>query len=89
MIILTGGAGMIGSMVAWHLNNKMSYNNFAIVDDLVNKQQEQNFNKRDFVEYIKKDDLKKYLNNKKDISAVIHMGAISATTESNFNRLLE
>jgi len=89
MIILTGGAGMIGSMVAWHLNNKMSYNNFAIVDDLVYEQQEQNFNKRDFVEYIKKDDLKKYLNNKKDISAVIHMGAVSATTESNFNRLLE
>ena len=61
MIILTGGAGMIGSMVAWHLNNKMNYNNFVIVDDLVNKQQEHNFNKRDFIEYIKKDDLKKYL----------------------------
>lgn len=89
MIILTGGAGMIGSMVAWHLNNEMNFNDFVIVDDLVNEQQEYNFNKRDFVEYIKKDDLKKYLNKKKNISAVIHMGAISATTESNFNRLLE
>jgi ADP-L-glycero-D-manno-heptose 6-epimerase len=89
MIILTGGAGMIGSMVAWHLNNEMNFNDFVIVDDLVNAQQEYNFNKRDFVEYIKKDDLKKYLNKKQNISAVIHMGAISATTESNFNRLLE
>lgn len=89
MIILTGGAGMIGSMVAWHLNNEMNFNDFVIVDDLVNEQQEYNFNKRDFVEYIKKDDLKKYLNKKQNISAVIHMGAISATTESNFNRLLE
>jgi len=89
MIILTGGAGMIGSMVAWHLNNEMNFNDFVIVDDLVNEQQEYNFNKRDFVEYIKKDDLKKYLNKKQNISSVIHMGAISATTESNFNRLLE
>ena len=89
MIILTGGAGMIGSMVGWHLNNEMNFNDFVIVDDLVNEQQEYNFNKRDFVEYIKKDDLKKYLNKKQNISAVIHMGAISATTESNFNRLLE
>jgi len=88
MIILTGGAGMIGSMVAWHLNNEMNFNDFVIVDDLVNEQQEYNFNKRDFVEYIKKDDLKKYLSKKQNISAVIHMGAISATTESNFNRLL-
>lgn len=89
MIILTGGAGMIGSMVAWHLNNEMNFNDFVIADDLVNEQQEYNFNKRDFVEYIKKDDLKKYLSKKQNISAVIHMGAISATTESNFNRLLE
>ena len=89
MIILTGGAGMIGSMVAWHLNNEMNFNDFVIIDDLVNEQQEYNFNKRDFVEYIKKDDLKKYLDKKQNISSVIHMGAISATTESNFNRLLE
>ena len=53
------------------------------------KQQENNFNKRKFIEYIAKDDLKKYLSDKKNVSAVIHMGAISATTESNFNRLLQ
>ncbi|MBT5166167.1 MAG: ADP-glyceromanno-heptose 6-epimerase, partial [Nitrosomonadales bacterium] len=68
---------------------EMNFNDFVIVDDLVNEQQEYNFNKREFVEYIQKDDLKKYLNKKQNISAVIHMGAISATTESNFNRLLE
>jgi len=45
--------------------------------------------KRKFIEYIAKDDLEKYLNDKKNVSAVIHMGAISATTESNFNRLLQ
>ena len=88
MIILTGGGGMIGSMIAWHLNTQMNFDDFVIVDDLINKQQENNFNKRKFIEYIAKDDLEKYLSDKKNISAVIHMGAISATTESNFNRLL-
>ena len=89
MIILTGGGGMIGSMMAWHLNTQMNFDDFVIVDDLINKQQENNFNKRKFIEYIEKDDLKKYLSDKKNVSAVIHMGAISATTESNFNRLLQ
>ena len=89
MIILTGGGGMIGSMIAWHLNTQMNFDDFVIVDDLINKQQENNFNKRKFIEYIEKDDLKKYLGDKKNVSAVIHMGAISATTESNFNRLLQ
>ena len=89
MIILTGGGGMIGSMIAWHLNTQMNFDDFVIVDDLINKQQENNFNKRKFIEYIEKDDLKKYLSDKKNVSAVIHMGAISATTESNFNRLLQ
>ena len=89
MIILTGGGGMIGSMIAWHLNTQMNFDDFVIVDDLINEQQENNFKKRKFIEYIAKDDLEKYLNDKKNVSAVIHMGAISATTESNFNRLLQ
>ena len=89
MIILTGGGGMIGSMVAWHLNTQMNFDDFIIVDDLINEQQENNFNKRKFIEYIAKDNLEKYLIDKKNVSAVIHMGAISATTESNFNRLLQ
>ena len=89
MIILTGGGGMIGSMIAWYLNTQMNFDDFVIVDDLINEQQENNFNKRKFIEYVAKDDLKKYLKDKKNVSAVIHMGAISATTESNFNRLLQ
>lgn len=89
MIILTGGGGMIGSMIAWYLNTQMNFDDFVIVDDLINEQQKNNFKKRKFIEYIAKDDLEKYLNDKKNVSAVIHMGAISATTESNFNRLLQ
>ena len=36
MIILTGGGGMIGSMIAWHLNTQMNFDDFVIVDDLIN-----------------------------------------------------
>jgi ADP-L-glycero-D-manno-heptose 6-epimerase len=37
MIVLTGGAGMIGSMIAWHLNTILNENNFVIFDDLTSK----------------------------------------------------
>ena len=42
MIILTGGAGMIGSMIAWHLNTILNENKFVVFDDLVNQDQEKN-----------------------------------------------
>ena len=80
MIILTGGAGMIGSMVAWHLNNEMNFNDFVIVDDLVNEQQEYNFNKRDFI-YVK-DAVKVvifFLNNSK-FSGVYNVGTSNPET---------
>ena len=88
MIILTGGAGMIGSMIAWHLNTILNENKFVVFDDLVNQDQEKNLAKRKFIDLIDKNDLPKFLKNNKKITAVIHMGAISATTESNFNKLL-
>ena len=34
MIILTGGAGMIGSMIAWHLNTILDRKDIIIVDDI-------------------------------------------------------
>ena len=42
MIILTGGTGMIGSMIAWHLNTILNENNFVIFDDMSNQDQEKN-----------------------------------------------
>ena len=88
MIILTGGAGMIGSIIAWHLNTILNENQFVIFDDLTYKDQEKNITKRKFIDFIDKNDLPKFFKNNKKITAVIHMGAISATTESNFNKLL-
>ena len=61
MIILTGGAGMIGSIIAWHLNTILNEDQFVIVDDLINPNQEKNISKRKFSEFIHKNDLNKYL----------------------------
>ncbi|MDC0127673.1 ADP-glyceromanno-heptose 6-epimerase [Methylophilaceae bacterium] len=88
MIALTGGTGMIGSMIAWHLNTILNENNFVIFDDMTSQDQEKNIAKRKFIDFIDKNDLPKFFRNNKNITAVIHMGAISATTESNFNKLL-
>ena len=42
MIILTGGAGMIGSMIAWHLNTILNKKQFVIVDEFLVPEQEKN-----------------------------------------------
>ena len=89
MIILTGGAGMIGSMIAWHLNTILNKNQFVIVDEFLVPEQEKNIDKRDFVDLIGKGELPNYLKRNSQIEAIIHMGAISATTENNFNNLLK
>ena len=87
MIIITGGAGMIGSMIGWHLNTILHEDKFIITDELIDSKQEKNFSKRKFTQFIHKDALSKYLKLNNKVTAVIHMGAISATTETIFNRL--
>ena len=79
---------MIGSIIAWHLNTILNENQFVIVDDFIHTEQEKNISKRNFSEFIYKNDLQKYLSKNNKVSAVIHMGAISDTTENNFNQLL-
>ncbi len=89
MIIITGGAGMIGSIIAWHINTKLGRQDLVIVDHISHKDQWQNLVHRQYVEYLDRDQLFDYLDAHDDIDAVIHMGAISASTETDFNKLLE
>lgn len=88
MIVITGGAGMIGSIIAWHLNTKLNRNDLVIVDNLAHESQWQNLVKRQYAQYLQKDQLLEWLQDRNDIDAVIHMGAISATTERDFNKLV-
>ena len=88
MIVITGGAGMIGSIIAWHLNTKLNRDDFVIVDRITHEEQWQNLAHRQYAQYLDKDQLMSWLENRNDIEAIIHMGAISATTERDFNKLV-
>ena len=75
MIILTGGAGMIGSVIAWHLNTILDRKDIIIVDDIQHPDQWNNLSKRTYIDYLAKDDLFPWLEKKQGIEAIIHMGA--------------
>ncbi len=95
MIVITGGAGMIGSIIAWHLNTKLNRNDMVIVDRITHEGQWQNLVKRQYLQYLDKDQLLPWLEGNAaskahiEVEAIIHMGAISATTERDFNKLVE
>lgn len=91
MIIITGGAGFIGSAMLWELN-RHGIDEVLIVDDLGQASEGKWLNLRSlrFADFIHKDDLPSLLEHDRlsGIDAVIHMGAISATTEQDANLLL-
>ena len=88
MIVITGGAGMIGSMIAWHLNTVLGREDIVIVDRITHENQWQNLTHRQYAQYLDKDQLQDWLKSASNVDAVIHMGAISATTERDFNKLV-
>ncbi|MDR2219172.1 MAG: ADP-glyceromanno-heptose 6-epimerase [Methylobacillus sp.] len=88
MIVITGGAGMIGSVIAHHLNQE-GRDDLVIVDSQKHADQWQNLCHRRYEEYLDKEELLPWLESGAEPEAVIHMGAISATTERDWNRLLD
>jgi ADP-L-glycero-D-manno-heptose 6-epimerase len=91
MIIITGGAGFIGSAMLWELNRN-GIDEVLIVDDLGRASDGKWLNLRGlcFSDFIHKDDLPVLLEHDRlaGIEAVIHMGAISATTEQDADLLM-
>ncbi len=79
---------MIGSITAWHFNTHLNRDDLVIVDHVTHEDQWQNLVKRRYAFYLNKDQLFAWLEGRKGIDAVIHMGAISATTERDFNKLV-
>ena len=91
MIIVTGGAGFIGSALVWKLNSA-GIDDIVIVDDLGESEKWKNLVKRRYADYIHKDDFLKMIMGEElpfDVRALIHMGACSSTTERDADYLME
>ena len=91
MIIVTGGAGFIGSALIAELN-KRQITDILVVDQLGTDQRWKNLRNLSFADYVEKDDfLEMIIDDKLDssIDAVLHLGACSDTTETNASYLLK
>ncbi|BCN23003.1 ADP-glyceromanno-heptose 6-epimerase [Vibrio alfacsensis] len=83
MIIVTGGAGMIGSNIVKALN-EAGINDILVVDNLKNGKKFKNLVDLDITDYMDRDDFLTQIMAGDDfgpIEAVFHEGACSATTE--------
>lgn len=83
MIIVTGGAGMIGSNIVKALN-EIGINDILVVDNLKNGRKFKNLVDLDITDYMDRDDFLTQImagDNFGPIEAVFHQGACSATTE--------
>lgn len=88
-IVLTGGAGFIGSHVIRELNEK-GFSNIIIFDELRSSEKWKNLLGKKFTDIHHKDTLFDWLQGKeKLIDAFIHLGACSSTVEKDANYLLE
>ncbi|MBR9677232.1 ADP-glyceromanno-heptose 6-epimerase [Candidatus Woesearchaeota archaeon] len=90
MIVITGGAGFIGSCIAKELNNQ-GVTNIIIVDNLKNPDKKKNLNSLQYVKYYDKAEFLKLLEKNKleNVDLIIHVGACSSTTEKNDSYLIE
>ncbi|HYA15598.1 MAG TPA: ADP-glyceromanno-heptose 6-epimerase [Syntrophales bacterium] len=91
MIIITGGAGFIGSAFVWKLNTE-GIKDIIIVDELGQTDKWKNLVNRRYAEYIHKDVFLRMLRNEQapfQPKAIIHMGACSSTTERNADYLMD
>ena len=89
-IIVTGGAGFIGSSVVKELNSR-GYQNIIVVDNLGTSEKWKNLVGKGVRDIIHKSAFFDWLKTKapKEIGAIVHLGACSNTLECNADYLLE
>lgn len=89
MIIVTGGAGFIGSNILEGLE-KNGYKDLVVVDWLGSDDKWKNIAKRNLKDIVVPEEMYEYLEkNKNEIIAIIHMGAISTTTEKDVDLIIK
>ncbi len=90
MIVVTGGAGFIGSAIVWRLNS-LGEENIIIVDELGKDEKWKNLLGLNFHDFINKNEFIEKINSGLDfkIESIIHMGANSSTTEKDADHLMK
>lgn len=90
MIIVTGGAGFIGSAFVAKLNEN-NINDILIVDNLRSGEKWKNLVGKKYEEFVNKADFLKFLEADRwhNIEAIIHLGASSSTTEKDADYLMK
>ena len=91
MIIVTGGAGFIGSAFVWKLNEE-GVDDILIVDNLGTSDKWKNLVALKYSDYIPKDRFSDMITSDRiplDVTAVVHMGACSSTVERDAGYLME
>ena len=82
MIVVTGGAGFIGSNIVKGLNDA-GEEDILVVDNLSNAEKHLNLNSLSIADYLDKDDYLNSLNKFQNVTAIFHQGACSSTTEQD------
>ncbi|MCW8823030.1 MAG: ADP-glyceromanno-heptose 6-epimerase [Ignavibacteriaceae bacterium] len=85
MIVVTGGAGFIGSAVVWRLN-ELGETKIIVVDELGSDEKWKNLVSLKFDDFIHKDEFISMVLDDEvpfEINSIIHMGANSSTTEKD------
>lgn len=90
-ILLTGGAGFIGSCLLWKLNAE-GIDDILVVDHLGSSEKWKNLLGKRFDDYLDRATLLEYLaagKLKNKIDCIIHLGACTSTTETDASYLME
>ena len=88
MLVVTGGAGFIGSVLAAALN-EAGRSDLVIVDRFGHDEKWRNIAKRDFFEIVPVDALLSWLERfGGEVDAIFHLGAISATTFTDADEII-